>query len=54
MSKYEAIIRYIGIKMINREKELAKHHMKRLLKHYDELSDVEKEVVDEQRIVLFS
>lgn len=51
--KYEKAIRKIAVYVVNREKDLAKHHMKRLLKHYDDMSDVEKEVADELRLRIF-
>lgn len=51
--KFEGAIRRIAVLMANREKEKAKRHMKRILPHYDEMTDLEKEVIDEQRIRLF-
>lgn len=52
--KYEKAIRRIAVYSANREKALAKHHMKRLLKHYDDMTDLEKEVTDELRLVIFN
>ena len=51
--KFESIIRRIAVYVANREKSLAKHHMKRILPHYGEMTDVEKEVVDELRLRIF-
>ena len=52
-TRFEGVIRRIAVCVVNREKELAKHHMKRILPHYDEMSDIEKEVVDELKLRLF-
>ena len=52
-TRFEGVIRRIAVCVVNREKNLAKHHMKRILPYYDEMTDVEKEVVDELRLVLF-
>ena len=51
--KFESVIRRIAVLTANREKNLAKHHMKRILPHYDEMTDVEKEVVDELKLKIF-
>ena len=52
-TRFEGVIRRIAVCVVNREKNLAKHHMKRILPYYDEMSDIEKEVVDELRLRLF-
>ena len=51
--KFEGIIRHIAIHLVNRNKAIAKHHMKRILPYYDEMTDVEKEVVDALRLRIF-
>ena len=51
--KYESIIRKIAVYSANRQKKLAKHHMKRILPYYDQMTDLEKEVVDELRLKIF-
>ena len=52
-TRFEGVIRRIVVCVVNREKNLAKHHMKRILPYYDEMTDVEKEVVDELKLRLF-
>ena len=52
-TRYENVIRRIAVYAANREKAKARHHMKRILPYYDEMTDVEKEVVDELRLRLF-
>ena len=52
-TRFEGVIRRIAVCVVNRDKNLAKHHMKRILPHYDEMSDIEKEVVDELKLRLF-
>lgn len=51
--KYESIIRHIAVLIVERKKNLAKHHLKRILPYYDEMADVEQEVVDALRLRLF-
>ena len=51
--KFESIIRRIAIYSAHRQKALAKHHMKRILPYYDQMTDLEKEVVDELRLKIF-
>lgn len=51
--KYESIIRKIAVYSANRQKKLAKHHMKRILPYYDQMTDLEKEVLDELRLKIF-
>lgn len=51
--KYEAIIRRIAVLIVEKNKKLAKHHLKRILPYYDEMTDVEQEVVDALRLRLF-
>ena len=51
--KYEGVIRHIAVCLVNREKDKAKHHIKRILPHYDDMTDIEKEVVDELRLRIF-
>lgn len=51
--KYESIIRRIAVLSANRQKKLARHHMRRILPHYDEMTDIEKEVVDALKLKLF-
>ncbi len=51
--KFEIAINRVSMMIVERKKKLAKHHAKRLLKYYDEMTDIEKEVFDEIRIKLF-
>ena len=51
--KFEGIIRHIAVQLANRNKASAKHHMNRILPHYNEMTDVEKEVVDALRLRIF-
>jgi hypothetical protein len=51
--KYEGTIRHIAVLLANREKDKAKHHIKRILPHYDNMTAVEQEVVDELRLRIF-
>ena len=54
MAKYESIIKVIARMMVERRYESARHHIKRLMKHYDDMTDVEIEVVEELRVVAFN
>ena len=52
-SKFEGAIRRIGWLMLHRDYDLARHHLNRVLKHYDELTLIEQDVVTEQRLQLY-
>lgn len=52
-TKYESVIRMIAIYLTNREYKKARHHLKRLLNRPD-LTEVEKEVLQEQALVAFN
>lgn len=51
--KYEGVIRHIAVCLANRDKARAKHHINRILPHYDDMTAVEQEVVDELRLRIF-
>lgn len=54
MTKYESVIKAIARMMVERRYESARHQIKRLMKHYDDMTDVEIEVIEELRIVAFN
>ena len=54
MTKYESAIKAVARMMVERKYESARHHIKRLIKHYNDMTDVEIEVVEELRIVAFN
>ena len=51
--RFESIIRKIAEWTVYRKKDLARHHLKRILPYYDTMTDIEKEVVDALRLRLF-
>lgn len=53
-TKYENCIKAIARMMVERRYSAARHHISRLMKHYDEMTDTEIEVVEELRIVAFN
>ena len=53
-AEYENCIQAIARMMVERRYTAAKHHISRLMKHYDEMTDAEIEVVEELRIVAFN
>ena len=48
-TKYESIINAIARMMIEGKTETAKHHFNRAWKRYDDMTDIEKEVMDKYR-----
>ena len=54
MTKYESVIKVIARMMVERRYESARHQIKRLMKHYCDMTDVEIEVVEELRVVAFN
>lgn len=53
-TKYEDCIKAIARMIVERRYATARHHILRLMKHYDEMTDAETEVVEELRIVAFN
>lgn len=53
-NKYEDCIKAVARMMVERRYATARHHILRLMKHYDEMTDAEIEVVEELRIVAFN
>ena len=53
-TKYEATIKLIARLMTEGQYETAQRFINRLMKHYDDMTEVEKEVVDEQRLYAFN
>ena len=54
MTEYESVIKATARMMTERRYESARHQIKRLMKHYDDMTDVEIEVIEELRIVAFN
>ena len=54
MTKYESIIKVIARMIVERRYESARHQIKRLMKHYDDMTDVEIAVVEALRTVAFT
>lgn len=52
-SKFEGIIRKIAEFMVNGETEKAKRHFNRAWKHYDEMTEIEQEVMNSHRYNLY-
>ena len=50
-TKYEDCIKAVARMIVERRYATARHHISRLMKHYDEMTDAEIEVVEELRIV---
>ena len=53
-TKYEATIKLIARLIIEGQYKTAQRFIKRLMEHYDDMTEVEKEVVDEQRLYAFN
>lgn len=54
MSKYENIIRKISLYMVNHEYDKARHHIKRIWNHIDEMTNIESYVLRELACVAFN
>lgn len=52
-TKFEGVIRHIAIQLAHRNKKSAKHHLKRILPYYDQMTAAEQDVVTELRLRLF-
>ena len=44
-TRYEGVIRHIAAQVVNRNRASAKHHLKRILPYYDQMTAAEQEVV---------
>ena len=53
-TKHEDCIKAVAKMMVERRYTTARHHISRLMKHYDEMTDAEIEVVEELRIIAFN
>ena len=53
-TKYEATIKLIARLMTEGQYKTAQRFINRLMKHYDDMTEVEKEVIDEQRLYAFN
>ena len=53
-TKYESTIKLIARLMTEGQYKTAQRFINRLVKHYDDMIEVEKEVVDEQRLYAFN
>ena len=53
-TKYEATIKLIARLMTEGQYKTAQRFINRLTKHYDDMTEVEKEVVEDQRLYAFS
>ena len=53
-TKYEATIKLIARLMTEEQYKTAQRFINRLMKHYDDMTEVEKEVIDEQRLYAFN
>ena len=53
-TKYEATIKLIARLMTEGQYKTAQRFINRLMKHYDDRTEVEKEVVEDQRLYAFS
>ena len=53
-TKYEATIKLIARLMTEGQYKTAQRFINRLMKHYDDMTEVEKEVVEDQRLYAFS
>ena len=52
-TKFEGIIRYIAICLVNRNKKSAKHHLNRILPYYDQMTPAEQDVVTALRLRIY-
>lgn len=48
-TKFEGVIRHIAVQFVNRNRASAKHHLKRILPYYDQMTPVEQDVVNALR-----
>ncbi len=53
-TKYEATIKLIARLIVERQYKTAQRFINRIWKYYDDMTDVEKEVLEEQRLYAFS
>ena len=53
-TKYEATTKLIAKLMTEGQYKTAQRFINRLMKHYDDMTEVEKEVIDEQRLYAFN
>ena len=53
-TKYENTIKLIARLMTEGQYKTAQRFINRLMKHYDDMTEVEKEVVEDQRLYAFS
>lgn len=53
-TKYEATIKLIARLMTEGQYKTAQRFINRLMKHYNDMTEVEKEVVEDQRLYAFS
>ena len=54
MTKYENIIRAISKMMTNREYNKARHHIKRIWNHMDDMTNTEQDVLRELALIAFN
>ena len=52
-SRFEGVIRLIAFRLVNRDKAAAKHHLKRILPYYDQMTPAEQDVVTALRLRIF-
>lgn len=54
MTKYESVINAISKMMINREYSKARHHIKRIWNHMNEMTNTEQDVLREIALIAFN